>query len=133
MGSGKHARRGVDGDAAGLSIAHLDLARVDSGADLDAKRPQRLDDCGRAGDRLGGPVERGEKSIAGSVDFAAAKSLQLRSHGAVMGRDEVAPSSVTEADGQLSRADDVGEQNGGKDTLGRDAAAHAAKCRGSVN
>ena len=97
------------------------------------KRPERLDDRDGAGDRLGRTVERGEEPIAGSVDFAATKSLQLRSHRAVMGRNEVAPSSITEADGQLSRADDVGEQDGGKDTLGRDAAAHAAKCRGSVN
>ena len=78
-------------------------------------------------------VESGEEAIAGGVDFAAAMPLQLCSHGAVMGRDEVAPSPVTEPDGKLRRANDVGEQDGGKDSLGQGAAPHAAKCRGSVN
>src|SRR5215208_3329997 len=63
-GAAHHPRGDVDGQAAEVAIHHLELARVQPGADLEAERPHRL--CHRRGaaDRPGGSVEGREEAVA---------------------------------------------------------------------
>ena len=96
----------------------LALAGVDARTDVDAELPQRVADRERAADGARRTVERGEEPVAGGVDLAAAKPLELAPNRGVVRAEELAPAAIAELHGPLRRADDVGEENRGEDAVG---------------
>ena len=81
------------------------------------------DDRERAVDRPRRAVEGGEEPVAGRVDLATAEPHQLPSHGGIVGVQQLAPAFVADRGRALGRADDVGVQDRGEDTVLRPRAA----------
>src|SRR6266542_1977821 len=106
-----HACRDVHRDAADLALAQLDLAGVQSGADVDALTPQLVANAEGAADAPGWSVECRENSVArGAVELAAVL-LELRAHQRVMGIEHGAPASVAELHRPVGRSDHVREEH----------------------
>src|SRR5581483_1868225 len=84
-------RGDVHGDAAQLVAEPLALARMDTGADVDAEDAARVLDRAGAPDGAGGPVERGHEAVAGAVDLLAAEALELAADVGVVALEELAP------------------------------------------
>jgi hypothetical protein len=59
----KHASRDMDTYAPDVVPADLDLAGMQPGADLDAKRAERVSQCGSTSDRPAWPVERRQNTV----------------------------------------------------------------------
>src|SRR6478672_6852676 len=72
-----HTRGDVDGDAADVVVAQLDLTRVHTRPHLEAQAPQRVADGRGASDRAGGSVEPGEETVARRVDLTAVEGFEL--------------------------------------------------------
>ena len=67
----------MDGNASDIAGFQHDFTAVDADAHTDAERRGRLDNCGRAPNRQGGPGEDGHEAIAGVLDLPAVKSRDL--------------------------------------------------------
>jgi IS30 family transposase len=93
---GGNPRRDVDGDAADIVAAELDLARVHAAAHIDSELPRGVADCACAFDRPGGTVEGGEEAVAGGFDLAAAETRELAPYRRVVSIEEVAPAAIAE-------------------------------------
>ena len=107
----------VDGNAADVVVAQLDLARVHARPHLEAQSPQHVADRRGAPDRPGGSVEPGEEAVARLVDFMAVEALKLPPDPGIVPAEQLLPPLVTELDRALRGVDDVGEQHGGQDSL----------------
>src|ERR687895_2915586 len=107
----------MDGDAPDVVFEHLDLARVQPRADLNAERSDALADGDRRADSAIGPVEGGEHAIAGAVHLPSAMSIELPSDDDVVGMEELPPPAVPHPGGFLSGPNDVGEQDRGQDPV----------------
>ena len=115
---GGDARADVDGDSGNLVAEQLALARVQAGAELEPEVAGAVPDGERAPNRARRPVERGEEAVAGGVDLAAAEPLELATDGGVVTAQQLRPVAVAESLQPLGRADEVGEEDGGEDTIG---------------
>jgi len=103
----------------------LDLTHVDAGPDLDTEPPHAGDGGLGAPDRLGGLIEGREEPVPRRVHLSAVEAFELPTDQRVMSADEPSPLLVTNLGGPLGRAHDVGEQDGGEETLrGRRLARH---------
>src|ERR1700751_1124662 len=109
----------MDGDAADVVVAQLDLARVYTRPHLKAQAPQHVTDRHGTPDRASGSIETGEETVARGVDLTATEALELAADLRVVPAEQLLPSLVAELDRALRGVDDVGEQHGGQDPLDR--------------
>ena len=103
--------------AADVVVTKLHFARVKPCANFDAKWSHGFADRQRATHRARGTIERREDTIPGRVDLATAMTFELPGYEFVMAVEEVGPPLVAEAYRVARRADDVGEEDGGKRTV----------------
>ncbi len=108
----------VDCDPADLAVHHLALARVQAGAHVEAQVANTLGDRTGAADRARRPVETREEAVAGDVELGAAEANELAADQRVMTLEELPPRAVAELRCFRRRADDVGEEDGGEDSVG---------------
>ena len=63
----------------------LAFACVETSADIEAQRAHRLRDRPGTHDRAGRPIEACQETVAGVVDLATAKAVELLTHQRVVG------------------------------------------------
>jgi len=107
----------VDRQSRRLAVDGLHLAGVDAGADLKVERADRIDDLLRTSDRSSRPVEGREEAVAGRVDLASPVASEQPADRPVVALQQLVPRSVSELESLPCRADDVGEQDRGEDTV----------------
>ena len=114
----------MDGDAAWLRAGRpLHLARVDAGPHVEAELREGVADGEPAANRTRRPVEEREEAVAGGVDLLAAEAIELGSDRRIVPSEELRPRCVTELRRPLGRADEIGEEDGREDAVGRPASA----------
>ena len=96
-GAGIDACCDVDRQPTQVITTNLTLAGVQAGSQLDPELTCGLQDRGRALNRTGRSVERHDESIAGGVDLAPSKSLELLAYGPVVIIEEGTPVSCPAA------------------------------------
>ena len=104
----------------GLAVPPSDRSTspvVDTGWDLQPERIDTLPNGTGTSDCVGRAVEGDEEAVTGRVDLNTSISLQLRADGLVVGVKQLGPSLVTFAYGPLGRANDVGKEHRGKDSV----------------
>jgi hypothetical protein len=101
-------------DTPELLADHLALASVYSGANANAKIPDRIHNCPSAADRTRGTIKCRQETVTRSVDFAAAMLCELITNKRVMLSEKVFPSSITEFDKALRSIDNVREEYAGE-------------------
>ncbi len=112
------ARTDMHRDAARLLAARtFDLASVHARAHLEAELTQRVADLERAADRARRPVKERQEAITGRINFLAAKALEFAPHLRVMLLEQLAPGAVAKLAHPLGRADEVGDEDRGEDSL----------------
>jgi len=107
----------VDGDAADIVIHQLDLARVQTRPDGDARGAHRIADRHRAADAARGTVERRKKTVARGPHLPSPEPAQLRADDPVVLVEQRAPSLVAELRRLLRRSHDVREEDRGQHAL----------------
>jgi hypothetical protein len=70
-------------------------------------------------DRASGTVEGDEKSVAGGVDLATSKALELAPHDPAVRLEHLTPAPIAQLGGELRRADDVRKEHGRELPVGR--------------
>jgi hypothetical protein len=110
-------RPDVNGKAAGAFVGKLDLAGMETGSDLQPNGFNAVSDSARASDRPRRTIEDGQETVACRVDLLPSEVMKLGAYDLVMGAQQLAPPAVTLPLGTLGRADDVGEQHRGKDSV----------------
>src|SRR3954463_12818618 len=105
-------------DAADVLAHQLDLAGVESAADLESQRTDTVADRDRATDRSRGAVEGREESVAGRVDLPAAMALEPSSDERAICVQQVAPPGITDLGSLTRRLDDVVEEDCGEHAVG---------------
>ena len=77
-------------------MADLHFAGMQTGADLDAQRPDPPGNGPGASDGPGGPIESGKKAVPGGVNLGPAEAVEFLSHDSVMAGLELTPPLITE-------------------------------------
>lgn len=111
----------VDRKAANIGADQFHLTGVNSSADGDAEVADRRTDCLRASNRPGGSVEEGQEAVAGSVDLASAKPVELATRPLVVLGEQFAPGGIAQPTEMRSRVNYIGAKYSGEDpiTVGR--------------
>src|SRR5262249_3423945 len=104
-------------DTGHVVASHLDLAGVQTRADLNLQRLDGVSDGARAANGPSRPVEGGDKAIAGGVHFTAAEPLKLAAHNPVVAVEKFTPSAVPQCGRSFGGGDDVGVQHRGQDPV----------------
>src|SRR4030095_8733627 len=97
---------GVHGDAAQLVAEDLALARVQTGANLQAQLPHLAHDGACTTHAARRSVEAREKPIAGRIDFATPKAHELLANRRVMPILHLSPTALAHTPSTLRRATD---------------------------
>ena len=84
----------MDGEAPYVVAYELDFARVNPGPDRNAQIGDRLTHCLGASNRSGGTVEGSEKAIAGRLDLAPSKPVQLEPCPLVVLQEQLTPRGI---------------------------------------
>src|SRR6185369_1355382 len=108
---GAHPLADVYGDAADVATPELDLARVQTGADLEPERVDGGTDRQRAPDGAGRTVEGGEHAVTRHLDLGPAMAHELATHDVVVPIEEHAPGLVALPARPRGRSDDVREED----------------------
>src|SRR6266536_6113102 len=87
----------VDGDAADVVTAQLDLAGVEPATYMDADGADRVADGTGAAHRPSGAVEGRQEPVAGRGDLSAAEAFEFGAGETVVGGQQLRPSAVTHA------------------------------------
>src|SRR5207302_1218823 len=90
-GLGGDAGAEVDGDTADLAVHELDLAGVETGADLEALPMQLVGEAAGAADGGGGAVEDGEEAVSGTIHLAATGAAHRLLDDAVIAGEQLPP------------------------------------------
>src|SRR5262249_51138591 len=114
----RHARADVHSDAGDGVAAHLALARVQPGTDLEAQGPHRVPDGAGTANRARGAVEGGQKAVAGGSHLGSAPAPELAPHEGVVDFQQVAPLAIAELHRSLRRRDDVREEDRREHAIG---------------
>ena len=109
----------MQSDACDVAAAHLDLAGMQSGPELDADGSHRVPDCSGTTDGAGRAVEDSYEGVASGVHLTAAKPVQLLTNKQPMLVQQPCPAVVTQACRGLGGGDDVREEYGDQDPVGR--------------
>src|SRR4051812_34534349 len=107
----------MDRDPADVVAHELDLTGVDARTDLESETWHRARDRQGAADRPCRPVECGKESVAGGIDLATAIPSEFLTDQGVVPLEQVLPCPVSDGACPFRRCDDVGEEDGGKDTI----------------
>src|SRR3972149_2743277 len=103
---------------AGYVVAiQFHLPGVEARSNLQAQRRHRCRDGGRAADRPGGPIERGEEAISHRLDLTAPVASYLRTDDLIVFRPDLLPARVAHRRGLRRRVDYVGEQHRGEEAV----------------
>jgi hypothetical protein len=97
------------------------LARMQARSDLQAESADGLTHRSCASNRPGCPwlpMESGEHSVAGSDYFSSLGGSKLSAERCVIVTQHFVPTTVAQPRGFLGRADDIDEQDSGKNTAG---------------
>ena len=81
------------------------------GADAETQLARAVANGTRTRDRPGRPVEHDQEAVAHDLDFRAAESFQLATHGCVMSREQLAPAQIPQLGRAARGAGDIGEQH----------------------
>src|SRR5437764_13783900 len=106
-GERRDAGADVHGDPAELRPHHLTLARVETGADLEAERAHAVADRARGPHRPRRAVEGRQEAVASRVDLAPTELRQVLANQRVVGVEQVAPLAVAQLGGLRRGADDA--------------------------
>ncbi len=117
----------MDGDAADVVVAQLDLTRVYARPHLETQTPQDVADRHGTPDRAGRSVEPGEEAVARGVDLTAVEALKLAPDLGIVPAEQFLPSLVAQLDRAFRGVDDVGKQQRGQDALDRRQRPDAGK------
>jgi hypothetical protein len=100
-GRGHDPRRDVHGDSPDVAVAELDLAGVQSGADLQADPLELLAERGHAAERPAGAVEGGQDAITGGLDQLPVELPDQPAGQLVVDLQQLPPAPVAEPGGPL--------------------------------
>src|SRR2546423_5517034 len=117
LGERRDARGDVDGDALHVVAGDLNLAGMETTADLNVQGTDRLGNGAGATHATRRAVEGGEKPVPKRSHFVAAGTREFPPHHRVMRGEQIAPALVSQLLGPRGRTDDVGKQYGRKDTV----------------
>ena len=115
----RNPRAGVHGNPGDLPASHLTLSCMQACANPESQLPQLADDPGRAPDRAGWTVKGGKETISRSVDLAAAVPGELAANDLMVALEHLEPSPVAEFGSTIRGVDDVGEEDGREEAIGR--------------
>ncbi|HEY2595221.1 MAG TPA: hypothetical protein VGK33_15115 [Chloroflexota bacterium] len=104
------ARGGVDIQSADFLAAGLTHPGVDSAADSESQRSQRMFDGGCATDGRARGVEQRKEAVTGRVDLGSSAAAQRTTDSRAVAGEQRVPSLVAQAHHVLRRANDVHEQ-----------------------
>src|SRR5215218_3613679 len=117
-GGGHDAGPDVDGDAADVVAAQVELADVDPGPDVQPDLAQLPAEGQGAADGPAGPVEDGQDAVAGALDQPPPLLGDQPPGQLVVDVQQLPPAAVAELAGPLGRGHDVGEQHRGQQPPG---------------
>jgi hypothetical protein len=101
-------------DSADAGTYKLTLPRVETGADFEAERADRVSHRQCATNASGGAVKNCEEPVPGDINLATTKSRHFSAHEGMVALDQIPPCAITDPRGMLCRAHDVDEENGGQ-------------------
>ena len=84
---------------------------MNSCSNVDAKRPNGLDDRLPASHRAGWSIERCEEAVTSSVDLDASKANKQSADNGMMSFDELAPPTVAKRGRSLGGTDEISEED----------------------
>ena len=87
-------------------------------ANIEAQRAERVTDRTRAADCSSRPVEGREHPVTVEPDFPTVESVKLGADKSVVGRDQLPPPAVAHPRELRGGADQIGEQHSGKHPIG---------------
>src|SRR4029453_16047104 len=108
----------MDTDAGQPFTASLDLARMETGPDLQAERPQAIPKSESAAHGARRAVEACEQTVPREVSDHPTEAHDLRARQLVMALEQLTPAGVTQLDRPRGGVDDVSEQHRGEDSVG---------------
>jgi len=106
----------MDRDTGHVPSPLLDLTCVQPGPNLEAQLTHGVPDRNCTLNGAGGPVERGEDTVAGSLHEMSTKPRELPINRPIVQVEAVPPDLVPESGGLLGRIDDVREENRGEES-----------------
>jgi len=114
----------VNGNARELRLYDFALTSVKTRPNVEAHQSNLVPDGLRSPNRPRGSIERGEETVAGSVDFTTMKEFELLSNHRVVLFEERAPLVITEFNGFAGRVYYVCEHHRGKHSIRFRSAPH---------
>jgi len=108
----------MDGDAPDVGAIELDLARVETGSDVEPEVANGGADRLRAADRSRRAVEDRQQAIACRDDLASTEPVELLACDGVVPIEQLLPRVITERPGSFGGADDVREEHRREHSLG---------------
>jgi hypothetical protein len=105
------------GNPSKLVAHYFAFAGVYASTDLQLQAPYRIDNGPTAPHCASRSVEACEKAITCRIDLAAPMTIELLANDKMMLSKEFLPATVAHLRGSRRRADDIGEQNCGKDSV----------------
>ena len=102
-----NARADVNGNAADIAVDHFAFTGVQTGANFDPERPDFLGDGASAAHAASRTIEGGENTIAGGLNFMAAKTRKVAPDCGEVIVEQPPPALVAEGGRFLGRADNV--------------------------
>jgi hypothetical protein len=99
----------VDGDSPDVVAPQFTLAGVQTASYLNAQFRHSFGECRGTSDSAGRSVERGQKSVARVLDFAALEASDFGPGELIVALEHLAPASVAELCSSSRRVDDVSD------------------------
>src|SRR5262249_55055213 len=112
-----YSRRDVHGDAADVVAHPLHLARVQSGAHLEAERLHGGRDGQRTSDRTSGAIETGHEAVSGGAVLTAAITGEFAPDNSVIALQADLPGAVAKGTQGFRRVRDIDEEHGREDPV----------------
>ena len=85
----------MNGQSTEVISSHFAFSGMRHGPDFDPKRFDHFDNGASGPYCAGGTVERGEKTVPGRLDLAAAEASQLLPHQTIVAVEDAAPTLIT--------------------------------------
>src|SRR4029453_4536528 len=117
MSNSRDAGGRMHRDAANIVVNDLAFSGMQSGSDLNSERSNAVGDAAGAAHAARRTIECGQHTVPSRAYLQAAKTRQLAAYDPVKALQKVAPAAVTERRRPVRRADDIGKENGRKDSI----------------
>jgi hypothetical protein len=99
----------VYGNPADLSVGGLGLSGMQACPDRNTQLGDCRDDCIGGAHRLSRLIKGGKEAVSSGIELSTAEPAELSAHRRMVRCQQISPSLVPEARGQLGRPDDVRE------------------------